>query len=135
MQQLMHRVAEAVLDGILPRNAGERQALLQQTVVMLDQTVSTMPVHLQKEVKDLLGMLSIAPTRFLLGGRWAGWANASVADTTAFLTGLRTSRVELKRFIYVTLQELTTLSFYTLPQTWKLFGYPGPLLHGPGEEV
>lgn len=134
-QQMLYRVFEAVLDGMLPPPGPQRTALLVKSVAGLDGGIQMMPPHLQAEVKDLLGLLTFAPARFALTGRWSGWASASVADTQAFLMSLRNSSVELKRLVYMTLHDLATSSYYSNPETWPSIGYPGPLVNSPGVEV
>lgn len=135
MQSMLARVFEGVLDGMLPTDPAQRQAQLDATLSGLDKAIGNLPLHVQSELKDLLGVLTLAPTRFVLAGRWSGWEAATVKDVQAMLTGLRTSAVELRRLIYVTLRDLAAASYYAMPETWSAIGYRGPLVPGPGEEV
>ena len=134
-QTLLAKVFEAVLDAMLPADARQREALVTAAVGGLDQGLGRMPLHIQRELKDLLGLLALAPARALLTGRWRGWAAATVPETQALLTGLRTSSVELRRLVYVTVHDLATASYYALPQTWAAIGYRGPIAPGPGVDV
>lgn len=135
MQLMLARVFEAVLNDVLPADPAQRQAQLDAAVGGLDKGIGNLPLHVQSELKDLLGILTLAPTRFVLAGRWSGWEAATVKDVQAMLTGLRTSSIELRRLIYVTLRDLAAASYYAMPQTWSAMGYRGPLVPGPGEEV
>ena len=133
VQQMLYRVFDSVLHGMLP--AGEEQRLLVTTVAILDQGVSGLPLAVQEELKGLLQMLTFAPTRFALAGKWGGWANASREDVSNLMVSLQNSSIGLRRLIYITMHDLATSSFYANPQTWAPIGYGGPLLEGPGEEV
>lgn len=134
-QVLWLKVIEAVLDGMLPAEAAQRQAALDATLAGLDQGIGRLVPHTQAELKDLLGMLSLAPGRAVLTGRWGSWAAASVPEVQAWLTGLRGSSMQLRRLIFLTLHDLATSSYYALPQSWPGIGYRGPIAPGPGIEV
>lgn len=133
MQQMLHKVFDAVLHGMLPE--GMEEPLLVGSIGALDAGISGLPPAVQKELTGLLGLLTFAPARFALAGRWGGWKNASREDVSEWLTSLQHSSTDLKRLIYITMHDLATSSFYAIPDTWALIGYDGPLLEGPGEEV
>ena len=133
VQQMLYRVFDGVLHGMLPQ--GREQELLTKTVGALDYGISGLPPHIQKELTGLLSLLAFAPVRFALIGRWSGWPNATREDVTALMNDLKGSDKDLQRLIYITLHDLATSSFYGLEESWELVGYPGPLVTGPGEEV
>lgn len=133
VQQMLYRVFDGVLYGMLPE--GREEELLAKTVGALDYGISGLPPHIQKELTGLLSLLTFAPARLALIGRWGGWKNASRDDVTALMGNLKASDKELHRLIYITLHDLATSSFYGLEESWELVGYPGPLVTGPGEEV
>ncbi len=94
----------------------------------VDGAISVLPATSRKEVTDLLGLVAMAPTRLLLGGRWGSWETATRAETTAYLEGLRTSSIALKRTAYAALRDLPVTAFYGDRRNWKLAGYDGPLV-------
>ena len=130
-QQIMRKVMIAVLDDMLPDEPEARDAALRDAVAELDTTIGALPPHTQKELRDLFGLLSFAPTRLALSGRWGGWQDADTAEVTALMAGLRDSGVSLRRFAYVTLHDLSTLSYYASPQAMLAMGYDGPLITTP----
>lgn len=134
-QQALTRICDAFLHGMLPEDVATRDAVMQKVIASLDNTIGLTPPHVQKELLDLLQMLTFAPTRLALLGHWQGWDNASRADVTAMLEGLRDSRFALKRFVYVALHDFATAGYYSLEESWQYVGYDGPMLSGPGEEV
>ncbi len=132
-QQMLHKIFDAVLANMLPPN--QQQALLITAIATLDNAISSLPPSIQKELIALLNMLTFAPTRFALAGRWSGWHSASRQDVSTWLTTLQHSSINLRRIVFITLHDLATSSFYANPKTWALIGYNGPKLHGPGPEV
>ncbi len=132
-QQMLHRVFDAVLHSMLPE--GMEEPLLVGAIGALDAGISGLPPQVQKELGGLLKMLTFAPTRLALSGRWGGWENATREEVSDWLIALQGSSGNLKRLIYITMHDLATSSFYAIPGTWALVGYDGPLLEGPGEEV
>jgi len=112
-----------------------RQAMIDAFLTRLDQGIASLPPHTQAELRDLLGMLTLAPGRALLTGRWSGWADASVAEVQVWLLDLRGSSLQLRRLIFLTLHDLVTSSYYALPQAWDAIGYRGPIAPGPGVDV
>ena len=134
-QLLWAKVGEAVLNDMLPSGAEPRQAMIDAFLIRLDQGIASLPPHTQAELRDLLGMLTLAPGRALLTGRWSGWADASVAEVQVWLLDLRGSSLQLRRLIFLTLHDLVTSSYYALPQAWDAIGYRGPIAPGPGVDV
>ncbi len=134
-QAMLAKLADAVLDGALPADAAPRAQAIVKVVAAADKTIAELPLAIQKETQELFALLGAAPTRALLIGQWAGWADASREDVSHMLTGLRTSSIGLRRAVYMGLRDLVAGSYYGSPDTWEQVGYPGPILHGPGAEV
>ena len=132
-QQMLLKIFDAILWDMMPKE--QDPLLLTSAIATLDKGISALPPAIQKELIGLLDMLTFAPSRFALAGRWSGWENASRNEVSAWLIALQTSSFELRRLIYITMHDISTSSFYANPQTWSLVGYNGPLLHGPGPEV
>jgi len=80
----------------------------------------------QREVGELLSLLTLAPTRGLATGVWSDWAEASVQDVTAFLERWRHSRIGLLQSGYHALHDLVLGAWYADPQSWPSIGYAGP---------
>lgn len=133
MQQMLYRIYDGVLHGMLPE--GREHELLTKTLAVTDAGISGLQPHLQKELTGLFGLMTVAPARKALTGRWGGWQNASRDDVLAWLADLRVSDNQTRRLIYITLHDLATANVYALEESWELVGYHGPLFVGPGEEV
>lgn len=134
-QTMLAKLADAILDGMLPADPAARQAEIVRVVATAEASLQALPPHIQKETQDLLVMLGVAPTRALLIGQWSGWAGASREQVGQTLQGLRTSSVGLRRAVYMGLRDLVASCYYASPATWAQIGYPGPMLRGPGVEV
>lgn len=134
-QTMLAKLADAVLDGALPVDPGQRATAIAKVVDTADKAVAGLPSHLQKEVHDLFALLGVAPTRALLIGQWTGWADASREDVSRMLTDLRHSSVALRRVVYMSLRDMVAGSYYSSTGTWEQIGYPGPIIQGPGPEV
>ena len=119
-------VARAVLDGSLPAPAARRDAALVAHMERLDATVAGLPVPVQKELSDLLALLYAAPGRLGLAGLYSEWAEASIAELSAMLQGLRVSGLALRQQTYHALRDLTNAAYFSDPSTWAAIGYPGP---------
>jgi hypothetical protein len=104
----------------------ERSAAITRTVDGVQQAIATLPLTTQKEVQDLFGLLSMAPTRRLLAGVPA-WPEASVEEVAAFLQSWRTHRLGMLRGAYAALHDLVLGAWYAQPDAWAAIGYPGPI--------
>jgi hypothetical protein len=134
-QTMIAKLADALLDGILPVDAGARAQAIMRVVMTVDQALATLPPPVQKETQDLFTVLGLAPARALLLGQWTGWAQVSRADVVATFERLRSSSIGLRRVIFMGLRDLVVSCFYASPDIWALVGYPGPLVRGPGVDV
>ena len=88
--------------------------------------INGLPLRVQKEISDLFGLLSMAPTRRLLAGVPA-WSEATPAELAAFLQSWRTHRTEMLQTAYHGLHDLVIGGWYAEPSTWAAIGYPGPM--------
>ena len=125
-QAVFAAVARAVLDGSLPPRPAERNAALAGQLVRLDATVAGLPLPVQKQLSDLLALLSAAPGRLGLAGLRNRWDRASTAEVQAMLQGLRVSGLDLRQQAYHALRDLTNAAYFSDPTTWPALGYPGP---------
>jgi len=125
-RQLMARVAEAVLDGLLPAAGPAREQALQAQLQRVDEAVATLPAPLRAELSQALGLLALAPGRWALLGLRSDWGQVSTAELQACLDGLRLSGQSLRQQVYHALRDLHSIAFFTAPENWRLAGYPGP---------
>jgi hypothetical protein len=117
-----------VLVGIVPAMLAGTQgtAHVDAVVGSIDRAVAGLPLHLQKEVKQLFGLLAFGPARRWLAGVSAPWPEASPKEVAAFLESWRMSRFALLQQGYQALHELIMASWYARPDAWPAIGYPGP---------
>ena len=126
-QQMLARVADAVLDDLLPLDAAAHKQWLVRIVRNVDAGLATLPLSMQQETQKLLSMLASAPTRLLVTGQWAGW-NQSREEVQKRLAALQSSSRELSRVAYRVLQDLVKGAFYGDRASWDLIGYSGPVV-------
>lgn len=121
-----------VLRALFPAVVGDHPALqsdsaaLERAIRQLDTTLDSTSPAVQRDVLDLLGMLSLPLTRGPLTGIWGSWEQASPEALQAFLHRWRNSRLDMLRQGYKALGQLLLMSWYALPQSWADAGYPGP---------
>lgn len=127
-QQMLARVADALLDGLLPADGPARDEWLVRIVRNTDAGIPLLPLHLQKDTHKLLSLLAFAPTRLLLIGQWHGWQSFGRAELQARLDTLRTSGKDLHRVVYRVLHDVVKGGFYGDRASWELLSYPGPVV-------
>jgi hypothetical protein len=122
----MRALLPALLDGALPREARERNAALDDTVVAVGVAIGGLPPVAQEELRALFALLALGTVRVVMAGIDAGWRDADVAVVNAFLERLRRSRWPQKRAAYDALHQLAFAAWYANPRAWPAIGYPGP---------
>ncbi|WP_334191009.1 hypothetical protein [Noviherbaspirillum sp.] len=127
----MNQDAKAVLTAIIPVVL---KGAIVPTVEAIDtalhrvqDAISGLPLSTQKEIQDLFGLLTLAPSRRLLAGLTEEWPQASPEQVQAFLEGWRNHRFALMQSAYHALHDLITGSWYADESTWQTIGYPGPM--------
>lgn len=120
-------VVPAVLDGVLPDDPGARRQAIASTIDGVDKAIRGLPLALQGEVKDLFGLLALAPARRWLAGVPDGWDQADAGQVAAWLQRWRSHRLGLLRDAYQALRDLVLGSWYAEPANWAAIGYPGPI--------
>lgn len=118
----------AVLAALVPAITGLAPARpeLDAGIDRVGAAINGLPLRVQKEISDLFGLLSMAPTRRLLAGI-PPWPEATAAEVAAFLQSWRTHRTELLQTAYHGLHDLVIGGWYAEPSTWAAIGYPGPM--------
>jgi hypothetical protein len=125
-RRVLGAVARAVLDGRLPADAAAMQAAVSSHLDRVDATVRAMPAASQRDIANLVTLLSTAPGRIALAGLPAHWPQADVALTLVALQAMRTSRIALRQQAYHALRDLTHAAYFADRATWAQLGYPGP---------
>ena len=123
---VFHAVARVVLEGSLPGEEAAQAAALERHLARLDETIAGFPTATQREIAQLLGLLSVAPARQWLTGLQSDWAAASIGELEAALRRIRSTDHVLRQQAYHALRDLTNAAFYAQPEQWPLMGYPGP---------
>lgn len=124
---VMSRVAEAMLVGTLPSGGPEQAQAIQNLLTRMDAFIAGLPVHTHAELSQLFSLLPTAAGRLGVVGLSAGWEEASVADITAALEGMRASSMALKQQAYLGLHDIVCAPYFSGEESWKVLGYPGPI--------
>lgn len=98
----------------------------QDVVRGFDVAVAGLPLAVQGEVHQLLGILRFPVTRALVAGIWHPWQNADRGEIAAFLERWRYSNVAQLRSAYDALHQLVLAAWYGNNVAWTAIGYAGP---------
>lgn len=116
-------IVPAMLQDALPASA---TAAVGATIVRVQVAIDGLPLRTQKEVADLFGLLTLAPTRRLLASVPDDWPDAKTEDVAAFLQSWRVHRFALLQGAYQALHDLIIGAWYADDSSWATIGYPGP---------
>lgn len=119
-------LAPAVLKGALPDDPASRQVAINEVVEAFDRTVAGLSPAIQKEVEELLSLLTFSPTRRFIAGVSKPWNEAGEAEVSAFLNGWRQSRFALLQQGYQALARVMLACWYGNPLSWGKISYGGP---------
>ncbi len=122
---LFRALLPAVLPGLLPEADAARETAAVATLRAIDRSALRLGPPAQQELRKLLDLLNLAPTRRLLA-RVPLWAQTTPAEAGAFLDRWRNSSVGLFNAGYSALVKLVAASYFSLPASWPQAGYPGP---------
>ena len=86
-----------------------------------------LPVPVQGELSQLLGLLCTAPGRLGLAGLGPDWGDATETQVQAALESMRFSSLALRQQAYQALHEIVGGAYFSDESTWVAVGYPGPL--------
>jgi hypothetical protein len=120
-------IIPGMLAGSLPADPAARALAVSATTERVHQAIRGLPLGAQKEVKDLFGLLALAPARRALTGVADGWSHATAAQVGVFLQEWRFHRLAMLQTAYHALHDLIIGSWYADPSSWDAIGYPGPL--------
>lgn len=119
-------LAPAVLKGALPDDPVARQVAINEVVEAFDRTVAGLSPAIQKEVEQLLSLLTFSLTRRFVAGVSKPWSEASEAEVDHFLTAWRQCRFPLLQQGYQALARLMIACWYGNPLSWEKISYGGP---------
>jgi hypothetical protein len=120
-------LGRAILQGTLPAEPGPQARALDGLVERVDALAQNLPLPVQAELSELVGLLCTAPGRRLLAGLAPGWEEARPEEVRAALDGMRFSALALRQQAYQALHEIVGGAYFSEESTWKVLGYPGPL--------
>ncbi|MBX3632017.1 MAG: hypothetical protein KF695_03800 [Simplicispira sp.] len=124
---LFASLGRAILQGTLPTEPGPQARALDGLVERVDALAQNLPLPVQAELSELVGLLCTAPGRRLLAGLAPGWEEARPEEVRAALDGMRFSALALRQQAYQALHEIVGGAYFSEESTWKVLGYPGPL--------
>lgn len=116
-------IVGVILQGAIPAGPDALASAVSRT----QQTIASLPLETQKEIQDLFGLLTLAPTRRFLVGISDQWSSTSAEEVDAFLQSWRTHRFTLLQSAYHALHDLILGAWYADESTWAQIGYPGPM--------
>ena len=120
---------EYVLLTIIPviLQGTQADAEVYATVIKnMDDTIQTLPLRVQTELRELMDILASKLARATLIGIWAPWRQASPEQISEFLTSWRNSFIDLLQVGYQGLKSLVLGSYYAESNSWQSIGYMGP---------
>ncbi|MBV8045897.1 MAG: hypothetical protein JO171_02005 [Paludibacterium sp.] len=92
----------------------------------VDQAIASLPTGLQRELRQLLDLLTSRWGRRYVAGVANPWHRATPAEIDAFLRGWQLSRWRLLRTGYQALHALMAAAWYGNPVSWPHIGYQRP---------
>lgn len=123
---IVRRIAEVVLDGVLPVEGAPRKEALASAVAGVGVAIAGLSAPAQAEIAELFSLLRFTPTRVLVAGLSHSWEKAGADEIHAFLERWRGSRLGLLQSGYAALHDLVLGAWYGGEAAWALTGYPGP---------
>ncbi len=124
---LFRALTPVVLGEALPADSARREALIAETLKRVDIAGLLVYAPAQAELYKLFDLLHLRVTRWLTTGVSAPWDKASAEDITCFLERWRDSSISAFNAGYRFLTKLVATSYFGIPETFPLSGYPGPL--------
>lgn len=124
---LFRALTPVVLGSALPTDAAAAAARTAEVLKRIDIAGLLLGPPSQIEVYKLFDLLHMRVTRWLTTGVGAPWNEASAEDITNFLERWRGSSISLFNAGYRLLTKLVAASYYGIPETFEMAGYPGPL--------
>lgn len=126
-RDVLRGLAIGIIGPMLPKDAAQRDAILEGHLTDVEAFINSMPNVLQIEVNAILGLLGNYPTRKMLTGMGSSWAKASEAEIADAIETMRMNPLPSTRLTYQVVRGVTCMPFFTNSAHWSLAGYPGPI--------
>jgi hypothetical protein len=120
-------VLNAIIPVVLMGAIDSSSSTVTAAIDRVQRAITGLPLTAQREIQDLFGLLTLAPSRRFLVGLPDDWPQAKQEDIEAFLNGWRQHRFGMLQNAYHALHDLITGSWYADESTWPFIGYPGPI--------
>jgi hypothetical protein len=130
-REMLTQVVERMVFTGDPRAPAVRET---RTLDTLDRLTAGLDPTLSGRLPLALRLVEWGPIFFDL--RFSRFTRMSDAEKDASLEVWMSSRLALRRLVFLALRNLALLGYYSQDETWKLIGYKGPLLGtstAPGE--
>jgi hypothetical protein len=124
--ELLDGLIRGFLGPVLPTDAPQRQQALSVCKDRVLAGIGGLAPLAQAEIGELLDLLSHPVGRRLLGGPASGWQNATQAELSGFLNGLRFHSLTLLRPAYAGLHNIVYGAWYSNESSWGDIGYTRP---------
>ena len=118
-------ILAAVTETILPGGDGFPTAREVEVAERVDEALAACHVGIQKEFRQVLGLLESALAGFLLGGRISTFSSLPPEGRAEVLDSWRTARISLFRTAFKALHGLIAASYYSTEMVHARIGYPG----------
>lgn len=124
---LFRALIPIVLGDVVKTGDSHYQGLQTHVLKNIDGALANLGKPAQGELLKLFDLLHLRATRWLTTGVWANWNDASADDLRSFLKRWQGSSVGPFNAGYRVLTKLVVVSYYSLHESWRFSGYPGPL--------
>ncbi|MCY7386566.1 MAG: hypothetical protein LH481_00625 [Burkholderiales bacterium] len=119
-------LAAAVLKDALPEDSASQRIAINEVVEAFDRTVAGLSPAVQKEIEELLSLLTFGLSRRYVAGVAKPWNEVTAQDVSYFLSDWRQSRFALLQQGYQALARVIMACWYGNPLSWGKIGYSGP---------
>ena len=119
-------LATAVLAGGLPDDSVARTVAINEVVEAFDRAIAGLSPAVQREVEQLLSLLTFPLTRRFVAGVDKPWNEATADEVSAFLSNWQQSRFPVLQQGYQALARVMVACWYGNPLSWQRIGYGGP---------
>jgi hypothetical protein len=120
-------LAIGFVGAMLPKDAAQREAILEGHLKHVEVFLGGMPNVLQVEVNAVAGLLGNMPTRKMLTGLGSNWSSASEDEIAQAIEAMRLNPLPTTRLTYQVVRAVTCMAFFSNSDHWHLTGYPGPV--------
>lgn len=126
-RDVMRGLAIGMVGPMLPKDAAEREAMLNGHLAHVEVFLTGLPNVLQTQINAILGLLGNLPTRKMLTGLSSNWSDATEDELAAAIETMRMNPLPTTRLTYQVVRGVTCMAFFSNSDHWKLTGYPGPI--------